>query len=47
MNLEDALNNYLNLGYENEDVESKVCQDIILSKISKSNFKKYRQYNFQ
>ncbi len=41
MNLEDALNNYLNLGYENEDVESKVCQDIILSKISKSNFKKY------
>ena len=35
MNIESIINNYLELGYESGDVESKTCQDIILSKISK------------
>ena len=41
MNIEHIINNYLDLGYEANDVESKASQDIILSKISKSKFKNH------
>ncbi|MBQ9012432.1 MAG: nucleotidyl transferase AbiEii/AbiGii toxin family protein [Bacilli bacterium] len=41
MNIEHIINNYLGLGYETNDVESKASQDIILSKISKSKFKNH------
>ena len=41
MNIEHIINNYLDLGYEINDVESKASQDIILSKISKSKFKNH------
>ena len=41
MNIDNIINNYLDLGYESDDVESKASQDILLSKISKSNFKKH------
>ena len=41
MNIENIINNYLMLGYSSGDVESKVAQDIILSKISKSKFKEH------
>ena len=39
MNLNDLINEYMKLGYKRIEASSKVCQDIILSKISKSNFK--------
>lgn len=38
MNIENAIENYQKQGYEFEEAESKVCQDIILLKISKSKF---------
>lgn len=41
MNIENIINNYLDLGYAPEDVESKASQDIILSKISKGKFKEH------
>jgi len=41
VNIEHIINNYLGLGYETNDVESKASQDIILSKISKSKFKNH------
>ena len=41
MNIEHIINNYLGIGYETNDVESKASQDIILSKISKSKFKNH------
>lgn len=40
MNIEETIENYQRLGYEFEEAESKVCQDIILLKISKSKFSK-------
>ena len=40
MNIEETIKNYQKLGYEFEEAESKVCQDIILLKISKSKFSK-------
>ena len=40
MNIEDAIEKYQELGYEFEEAESKVCQDIILLKISQSKFSK-------
>ena len=40
MNIEETIGNYQRLGYEFEEAESKVCQDIILLKISKSKFSK-------
>lgn len=40
MNIEQAIDNYEKLGYEFEEAESKVCQDIILYKIAKSKFSK-------
>ncbi len=40
MNIEEAIENYEKLGYEFEEAEAKVCQDIILLKISKSKFSK-------
>ena len=39
MNLEELINEYTNTGYDYTDASSKVCQDIILLKISNSNFK--------
>lgn len=41
MNIDTILNNYLDLGYARDDVESKATQDIILSKIAKSKFKEH------
>lgn len=41
MIIENIINNYLNLGYEPDNAVSKACQDIILSKISKSKFKEH------
>lgn len=41
MNLEDIIRKYINDGYELNDAKSKVAQDIILSKICKSNFKNH------
>ena len=39
MNLENAVRKYVSDGYELNDAISKVAQDIILLKISKSKFK--------
>ena len=39
MNLNVFIERYINLGYKRIEAYSKVCQDIILNKISKSNFK--------
>ena len=41
MNLEEYVRNYINKGYEFNDAKSKVAQDIVLTKICKSNFKKH------
>lgn len=41
MNIDTIINNYLDLGYARDDVESKASQDIILSKIAKSKFKEH------
>ena len=38
MNINDLVNNYLLLGYEIADAQSKVCQDLILYKIGKSKY---------
>lgn len=38
MNIEDEIEKYENVGYGYEEAEAKICQDIILSKISKSKF---------
>lgn len=38
MNLEDLITQYQNKGYSYDDARSKVCQDILLSKISKSPY---------
>lgn len=40
MNIEETIEKYQKLGYEFEEAESKVCQDIILLKISQSKFSK-------
>ena len=39
MNIDELVNNYINLGYRRIEANAKVSQDIILNKISKSNFK--------
>ena len=39
MNLNDLIDKYMELGYKRIEAMSKVSQDIILNKISKSNFK--------
>lgn len=41
MNIDKIINKYLDLGYTSDNVESKVSQDIILSKIAKSKFKEH------
>jgi len=41
MNLEGYVRKYINEGYELNDARSKVAQDIVLTKICKSNFKKH------
>lgn len=41
MNIDDMVTNYRNIGYSLIDARSKVCQDIILLKISKSHFKNH------
>ena len=38
MNIEETIEKYEKMGYEFEEAESKVCQDIILLKISQSKF---------
>ena len=38
MNLNELVNNYLTLGYELTDAQSKVCQDLVLYKIGKSRY---------
>ena len=38
MNLGELVKSYINIGYKMIDAEAKVCQDIILIKISKSPF---------
>lgn len=40
MNIEKAIENYEKLGYEFEEAEAKIGQDIILLKIAKSKFSK-------
>ena len=40
MNIQDCITNYLNNGYQYNDAISKVCQDIILLKLSNSRFSK-------
>lgn len=40
MNINKLVNDYINKGYEIDDAESKVCQDIILLKIGKSKYSK-------
>lgn len=41
MSLESIVKTYVQNGYELNDAKSKVSQDVILSKISKSNFKNH------
>lgn len=41
MNLEEYLRKYINNGYELNDARSKVAQDVVLTKICKSNFKNH------
>ena len=41
MNLEELIHEYINTGYDYTDASSKVCQDIILFKISNSSFKSH------
>jgi len=38
MNIKSLVKNYMDIGYEVVEAESKVCQDIILLKIAKSRF---------
>lgn len=38
MNLSKLVEQYIQIGYKRDDAISKVAQDIILLKISKSNF---------
>lgn len=41
MNLSKSVEQYIQIGYKKDDAISKVAQDIILLKISKSNFSEY------
>ena len=41
MNLEEYVRKYINKGYELNDARSKVAQDVVLTKICKSNFKNH------
>lgn len=41
MNINDIIRKYVDNGYKLDDAESKTCQDIVLSKISKSKFKEH------
>ena len=41
MNLEEYLRKYIDEGYELNDARSKVAQDVVLTKICKSNFKNH------
>ena len=40
MDLEQLVNRYIDLGYSYEDANSKVCQDIILTKLFNSKYKR-------
>lgn len=40
MNLNELIQKYIENGYEEAEASSKVCQDIILLKLSKSELKK-------
>lgn len=37
MNLSDMIRNMQELGYETDDAEARVCQDVVLKAISKSS----------
>ena len=41
MNLEEYIRKYIDEGYELNDARSKVAQDVVLTKICKSNFKNH------
>ena len=41
MNLEEYVRKYIDEGYELNDARSKVAQDVVLTKICKSNFKNH------
>lgn len=41
MNLEEYVIKYVNEGYDLNDARSKVAQDVVLTKIYKSNFKNH------
>lgn len=41
MNLEEYVRKYINEGYDINDARSKVAQDVVLTKICKSNFKNH------
>ena len=41
MNIETMIEEYTKIGYNYEDASSKVCQDILLLKISTSSFSKH------
>ena len=41
MNLNEIVEKYVNIGYKRDDAISKVAQDIVLLKISKSKFKEH------
>jgi len=41
MHLEEIVNRYISLGYNFIDAQSKVCQDIILTKLANSKFSKH------
>ena len=41
MNLEEYVRKYIDVGYELNDARSKVAQDVVLTKICKSNFKNH------
>ncbi len=43
MNLSKSVEQYILIGYKKDDAISKVAQDIILLKISKSNFSELLQ----
>lgn len=40
MNIQEAIEKYQTIGYEYDEAESKVSQDIILSQIAKSKYRK-------
>ena len=46
MNIEEMIEEYTKIGYNYEDASSKVCQDILLLKISKTYLIKSKFFNW-